>query len=86
MRTFYVHSGTLKGYCVSADDAWHAVELAVRQQVAEQKHCVLGPLVRVCVGSPCGAAGENLMEPPYEDHFQELFDDEDLDFEVASVG
>jgi hypothetical protein len=82
---FYVYSGSLQGECVYADDAWTAVEHAVRQQIQRNEYCVLGPLTRVCYEVKDGSRGENIITPPYEDHFPALFEDEDIAFEVATV-
>lgn len=92
MRTFYVWSGTLRGELVvlpdededGPTDAWDAVDAAVRQQIESQGHSVLGPLTRVVHGKP-NSDNEVFISPPYEEHFPDLFEDEDLGFTVAGV-
>jgi hypothetical protein len=69
-----------------AEDPWEAVYIAVKEQVENQKHSVLGPRIRVTIGTPDGSLGENVMIPPYEEEFPDLFSDLGLEFTVASVG
>jgi hypothetical protein len=78
MTTYYVWSGSLKGFRIDADSPRSAVDAAVRENLP----CLLSDAIRVSVRPKGLHPMDVYYEAPYEDQFPDLFDGS-LDVQVG---
>lgn len=81
---YYVWSGSLRGKPVEARRPSSAVDKAVREVVAQESSCVLGPAIRVSKKPRGQDPSDVFYVPPYEAVFPDLFDGT-LDIRVVPV-